>query len=86
MAVNTETEQLKTGAGKTPADGRNLNGEKPKSGSIFKQKRIWIPFFIIVAQASSSGSGIRDNWDLSLPTMHSSTVINSRWPLKCSAG
>ena len=49
MAVNTETEQLKTGAGKTPADGRDLNGEKPKSGSIFKQKRIWIPFFIIIA-------------------------------------
>lgn len=48
MVVNTETEQLNTRAGKSPVDGRAANGESAKPGSIFKQKRIWIPFFIIV--------------------------------------
>jgi len=48
MAVNTETEQIKTGPGKMPMNGEDVNGNKKKSGSLLKQKRIWIPFFIIV--------------------------------------
>ena len=49
MAVNTDTEQqLKTGSVKTPMNGEEVNGNKKKPGSILKQKRVWIPFFIIV--------------------------------------
>ncbi len=48
MAVKTETEQLNTKAGNTPADGKDLDGESSKSVSIFKQKRLWIPLFIII--------------------------------------
>jgi membrane fusion protein (multidrug efflux system) len=49
MAVNTETEkELKTGSGKTPVDGQGEKKNKTKTGSLLKQKRIWIPFFIIL--------------------------------------
>jgi len=48
MAVNTEIEQPKAGSGKTPMNGEDVNGNQKKSGSMLKQKRIWIPFFIIV--------------------------------------
>ncbi len=49
MAVSTQTEQqLKTGSGETPENGRDINGNKIKSSSLLIRKRIWIPFFIIV--------------------------------------
>ncbi len=48
MAVNTETEKLKTDAGETPTDGRDSNGKEIKPVFILKQKRVWIPLLIIV--------------------------------------
>lgn len=48
MAVSTQTEQqLKTGTGEIPANGKDANGNKIKSRTLLMQKRIWIPFFII---------------------------------------
>ena len=49
MAVNTEKEQQTgTGTGKVPMNGQEANGKKNRSGSIIRQKRIWIPFLIIL--------------------------------------
>ena len=49
MADNTGTEQkLKTGSGKTPEDGQHEQVNKIKNRSLLKQKRVWIPFFIIL--------------------------------------
>ena len=49
MAVNTEKEQRTgTGPGKVPINGQEANGNNIKSGSLIKQKRIWIPFLIIL--------------------------------------
>jgi membrane fusion protein (multidrug efflux system) len=46
MAENTGTEeQLKKGTGKAPVNGQDY---KIKTGSLLKQKRIWIPFLIII--------------------------------------
>jgi membrane fusion protein (multidrug efflux system) len=49
MAVNIEKEQqLKTGSGNIPENGQDVNGKTTKAGSFLKQKRILIPFFIIL--------------------------------------
>jgi membrane fusion protein, multidrug efflux system len=49
MADNTGTEEkLKTDSGKTPEDGQREQVNKTKSRSLLKQKRVWIPFFIIL--------------------------------------
>lgn len=49
MAVDTGTEeQLKTGSGKKPVNGQGEQVNAIKTGSLLKQKRVWIPFFIIL--------------------------------------
>ncbi len=48
MAGNTETEQQNTKTDKTPMNGKEGVTNKPKSGSLLKQKRLWIPLFIIL--------------------------------------
>jgi membrane fusion protein (multidrug efflux system) len=52
MAVNTEKEQQsQTGTGKIPMDGQDNNSNNMKTGSLIRQKRIWIPFLIILIAA-----------------------------------
>jgi len=49
MAANTETgEKLKTGSDKKPSNGQEENGDDIKSGSLLFQKRVWIPFLLIL--------------------------------------
>ena len=49
MANEHETEkQLKTEAGNKPMNGKDTNEKKEPSKSLFKQKRFWIPLFIIL--------------------------------------
>lgn len=48
MAGNTETEQQKTKTDRPSMDGKEGVKNKPKSGSLLKQKRLWIPLIIIL--------------------------------------